>query len=287
MTGNNISRRRALLLTTIALPSFWASHARPSFAAKLRPDDAYASLVKARQELQVASDRYLPKKDWEGLRTYLTDEAVNMNNYDVSAQALLESKRLDAESKKDIGTIRRYGVGADVIIMYGGLKNEVDEGNESVSYAEVGLLTTIALPSFWASHAGASFAAKLRPDDAYASLVKARQELQIANDTFLQKKDWEGLRTYLTDEAVNMNNYDVSAQALLESKRLDAESKKDIGTIRRYGVGADVIIMYGGLKNEVDEGNESVSYAEVGKFLRGASQSLEEVLAICRSNGFN
>mmetsp|Transcript_24505 Transcript_24505/g.40173 ORF Transcript_24505/g.40173 Transcript_24505/m.40173 type:complete len:210 (-) Transcript_24505:99-728(-) len=149
------------------------------------------------------------------------------------------------------------------------------------------LLTTIALPSFWASHARPSFAAKLRPDDAYASLVKARQELQVASDRYLPKKDWEGLRTYLTDEAVNMNNYDVSAQALLESKRLDAESKKDIGTIRRYGVGADVIIMYGGLKNEVDEGNESVSYAEVGKFLRGASQSLEEVLAICRSNGFN
>ena len=55
-----------------------------------------------------------------------------MNNYESNAQALLESKRLDAESKKDIGTIRRYGVGADVIIMYGGLKNEIDEENESI-----------------------------------------------------------------------------------------------------------------------------------------------------------
>ena len=162
-----------------------------------------------------------------------------------------------------------------------------DPTTDNISRRRALLLTTIALPSFWASHASASFAAKLRPDDAYASLVKARQELQIASDTYLPKKDWEGLRTYLTEDAVNMNNYDVSAQALLESKRLDAESKKDIGTIRRYGVGADVIIMYGGLKNEVDEENESTSYAAVGKYLRGASQSLDEVLAICRSNGFN
>ena len=84
-----------------------------------------------------------------------------------------------------------------------------------------------------------------------------------------------------------MNNYESNAQALLESKRLDAESKKDIGTIRRYGVGADVIIMYGGLKNEIDEGNESTSASEVVKYLRRTSDSLDEVLAICRSNGFN
>ncbi|KAL7524250.1 hypothetical protein ACHAXR_000490 [Thalassiosira sp. AJA248-18] len=149
------------------------------------------------------------------------------------------------------------------------------------------LLGTIALPSFWASHAGPSLAAKLRPDDAYASLVNARKELQVAREKYLPKKDWEGLRDYLSEEAVNMNNYEVSAGALLESKRLDAESKKDIGTIRRYGVGADVIIMYGGLKGEVDEENESPNYASVEKYIRRTAESLDEVLAICRSNGFN
>lgn len=149
------------------------------------------------------------------------------------------------------------------------------------------ILGTIVLPPLWTINADISSAAKLRPDDAYANLVKAREELNVAGEKFVSKRDWEGLRTYLSDEAVNMNNYESNAQALLESKRLDAESKKDIGTIRRYGVGADVIIMYGGLKNEIDEGNESTSASEVAKYLRRTSDSLDEVLAICRSNGFN
>ena len=50
-----------------------------------------------------------------------------MNNYELYSTALLESKLLDAESKRSIGTIRTYGVGADVVIMYGGLKNELME----------------------------------------------------------------------------------------------------------------------------------------------------------------
>ena len=85
-----------------------------------------------------------------------------------------------------------------------------------------------------------------------------------------------------------MNNYEANAQALLESKRLDAESKKDIGTIRRYGVGADVIIMYGGLKNEINnkENDMPTSAGEVGTFIRRTSDSLDEVIAICKSNGF-
>ena len=78
-----------------------------------------------------------------------------------------------------------------------------------------------------------------------------------------------------------MNNYELNAQALLESKRLDAESKKDIGTIRRYGVGADVIIMYGGIKNELDEENESPNYSEIAKYLRRTGDALDEVIAIC------
>lgn len=150
-------------------------------------------------------------------------------------------------------------------------------------------LGTIAtIPSFWAAHAEVSSATpKLRPDDAYASLVKARQELQVAGATYLSKNDWEGLRAYLNEEAVNMNSYEANAQALLESKRLDAESKKDIGTIRRYGVGADVIIMYGGLKNEVDEENESPNFSAAGKYLKRTMDALDEVISICRSNGFD
>ena len=143
-----------------------------------------------------------------------------------------------------------------------------------------------SVPTFWALQSDVSLATKIKPDDAFASLVKARKELQTAGENYLPKRDWEGLRTFLEQDAINLNAYKANAGALLESKRLDAESKKDIGTIRRYGVGADVIIMYGGLKNEIDEENENPNGSEIAKYLRRTADSLDEVIAICRSNGF-
>jgi hypothetical protein len=96
------------------------------------------------------------------------------------------------------------------------------------------------------------------------------------------------LREYLSNEDSYLNNYDAYANALLTSKRLDAESKQAIGTIRRYGVGADVIIMYGGLKTELSEENEEPNSGEIEKYYIRALDSLEEVIAIVRSNpGFS
>lgn len=131
-----------------------------------------------------------------------------------------------------------------------------------------------------------AFAKGIKPDSAYAGLVKGREELITAAKTYFPKGDSEGLREFLnSDGAANINNYEANAQALLESKRLDNESKKEIGTIRRYGVGADVIIMYGGLKAEAEE--ERPNFGEMNKFLKRTLDSLDEVIAICRSNGFD
>lgn len=88
----------------------------------------------------------------------------------------------------------------------------------------------------------------IKPEAAFAGLVKAREELDYAFANFLNKKDYDSMREYFADESLNMNKYEENASALLASKQLDSESKVAIGTIRRYGVGADVIIMYGGLK---------------------------------------
>ena len=126
--------------------------------------------------------------------------------------------------------------------------------------------------------------AKLDPDEAYLNLRAAREELVAAGRTYFPKKDLEGLRDYLNNEDLNINNYESNAQALLESKRLDAESKKEIGTIRRYGVGADVIIMYGGLKGALSEENEIINFREVEKFYIRTLDALEEVIVIVRSN---
>ena len=164
------------------------------------------------------------------------------------------------------------------------------------------LLGSVVVVAAIVPPATADAAPKLRPDDAYSSLVGERNELRYAADTYLSGGDWDGIRVYLETKAVNMNNYETIAGALLESKRLDAESKRDIGTIRRYGVGADVIIMYGGLRKELfvvsddaigdDEGwgdgvgRDGINEAEVRKCLHRTTESLDEVIAICRGNGF-
>lgn len=117
---------------------------------------------------------------------------------------------------------------------------------------------------------------------AFDNLLKARIELVTAAKNYLVKGDYTGMREYL-ETANNMNSYEENAQALLESKRLDVESKKEIGTIRRYGVGADVIIMYGGLRTELSE--EPPDSGQVKLYWTRALDSLDEVITICRNNG--
>jgi hypothetical protein len=134
----------------------------------------------------------------------------------------------------------------------------------------------------------ASSKLNIDPETAYSNLRKAREELVVAGRTYFPKQDWEGLREYLSNEDSCINNYDANASALLMSKRLDTDSKQAIGTIRRYGVGADVIIMYGGLKAEIAEENDRPNSAEIQKFYVRTLDSLEEVIAIVRSNpGFS
>lgn len=154
--------------------------------------------------------------------------------------------------------------------------------------------TAVAKPAacvslFWASTLAMSRpaqAAKTTPDEAFANLILAREELITAAKRYLPKRDFEGMREFLANEATNINNFEANSLVLLESKRLDVESKKEIGTIRRYGVGADVMIMYGGLKTELDETNEFPNLYEIQKYLTRTLDSLEEVIVICRSNGF-
>jgi hypothetical protein len=149
-----------------------------------------------------------------------------------------------------------------------------------------GMTTTITSPPVVSN--AATPRTNIDPETAYNNLRKAREELVFAGRTYFPKRDWVGLREYLSNEDSYLNNYDAYANALLTSKRLDAESKQAIGTIRRYGVGADVIIMYGGLKAELSEENEEPNSGEIEKYYIRALDSLEEVIAIVRSNpGFS
>jgi hypothetical protein len=162
------------------------------------------------------------------------------------------------------------------------LANSDDEGNTRRTV----LKTMTSVPLAWIFQASTTnqpaLAKGIKPQAAFQSLRDAQQELITAAKTYLPTRDFEGMSSYLNEKAVNMNAFEANASALLESKRLDAESKKEIGTIRRYGVGADVIIMYGGLKAAVEEEDSG----ETQKYLKRTLDSLNEVILICRSNGF-
>jgi len=151
-------------------------------------------------------------------------------------------------------------------------------------------LTTTTTTTMMMSSSSACYATSstIDPETAYRNLRKAREELVAAGRIYFPKRNVDGLREYLNNEELNINSYDANASSLLKSKRLDAESKKEIGTIRRFGVGADVIIMYGALKSELSEDNERPNGAEIEKYYIRALDSLEEVIMIVRSNpGFS
>lgn len=134
----------------------------------------------------------------------------------------------------------------------------------------------------------AAFAETITPDKAYSNLVAARDELIEAAQKYLAKADWDGLTEYLQDPDHQINHYETNANVLLTSKRLDIESKKAIGTIRRYGVGADVLIMYGGLRAELESPmGDMPNMSAVQSYMVKTLDSLEEVIVICRSNGFD
>lgn len=55
------------------------------------------------------------------------------------------------------------------------------------------------------------------------------------------------------------------------------------GTIKRYGIGADVLIMLGGL-------NEAVTGADATKaksFTQKSKDALDEVIAVCKDSGLS
>jgi len=170
---------------------------------------------------------------------------------------------------------------------------EGDDGNDNNLISPSSrrqFLTTTTTATMMMSSSSACYAKSsiIDPETAYRNLRKAREELVVAGRIYFPKRNVDGLREYLNNEELYINSYDANANSLLKSKRLDAESKKEIGTIRRFGVGADVIIMYGGLKSELSEDNERPNAAEIEKYYIRALDSLEEVIMIVRSNpGFS
>ena len=211
-----------------------------------------------------------------------------MSRYAILLSLILYLQAEHASAFSSVATDKRFSTKS--------IENlEESDANNSLSSRRSVLLTTFSAAAAATLSPVVANAAppgpsksNINPETAYLNLRKAREELVFAGRTYFPKENWEGLREYLSNEDACINNYDANANALLTSKRLDAESKQAIGTIRRYGVGADVIIMYGGLKSELADDVENFNSSEISKYYIKTLDSLEEVIAIVRSNpGFS
>lgn len=126
------------------------------------------------------------------------------------------------------------------------------------------------------------------PKEAFANLIRAREELVNAKKMLASRKpgddDFADKFKEFINDAVNINNFEGNALALLSSKAISDETKKEIGTIRRYGVGADVQIMYGGVIAELDA-SEYPDMGEISKYIQRTLDSLQEVIILCEGDG--
>ena len=126
----------------------------------------------------------------------------------------------------------------------------------------------------------ASFNKNLTPADgknAAVQILAARTKLDAA-DKLVSAGDWKALKSLM--DSAPVSSFEENALVLVQSKALSPDDVKAIGTIKRYGVGADVIIMLGGLSAAA--GNADAGNAK--SYLAKAKASLDEILVICKGN---
>ena len=124
------------------------------------------------------------------------------------------------------------------------------------------------------------------------------------------KSDWEAMGKLLSDPL--FVQFDKTAGVLVRSDELTADDKVALGTIKRYGITADVIIMIGGLggvlragrvksmsaatggyadqkailddNEEEDEGEGEVNAEEARKYAKLVKGSVNDVLRIVKAS---
>tara|TARA_B110001452_G_scaffold252939_1_gene243179 strand:- start:508 stop:1146 length:639 start_codon:yes stop_codon:yes gene_type:complete len=120
------------------------------------------------------------------------------------------------------------------------------------------------------------------PEDgrtAFKDIVASRKVLDKA-DALLASKDYASISALL--DAAPVSSFGDNALILLNSKAIkDPDAIKQIGTIKRYGVGADVSIMLGGL-SEAARGSDA---AGAKSYLDKAKSSLDELIIIGKGAG--
>ena len=119
---------------------------------------------------------------------------------------------------------------------------------------------------------------KAEGSKAFAQIVACRAGVATV-DKLLRGGDFSGATTLLAQPP--FSSFKQSALVLVNSKVLSMEDIKAIGTEKRFGVGADVIIMLGGLADATERSDRGAGLDYASK----AAASLDEIIAIGRSNG--
>ena len=78
------------------------------------------------------------------------------------------------------------------------------------------------------------------------------------------KGEWEGVGSLIEDKI--FADFDKTASVLVRSDKITPEDKTALGTIKRYGLVADAIIMIGGLKAVLKAGGVKAVKGEAGGY---------------------
>ena len=111
---------------------------------------------------------------------------------------------------------------------------------------------------------------------AFSELVSARKTLDSLAVS-LGNGDRATVAKALSDAP--LSTLESNLLTLVQSPVLGMDEKKQIGTIKRYGVGADVLIMAGGLNSAIANNGDAQGY------LTKTSDALSEVILICKGAG--
>lgn len=138
----------------------------------------------------------------------------------------------------------------------------------------------LAAASALAPTVAAASVRKYSAADAQEAAGKIREARRMLDgvDALVDRGSFEDVQALLGTAPIS--TFEVDCTVLVQAPVLDAEDKKSIGTIKRYGVGADVIIMLGGLNEAA--GNEDAALAR--SYAAKARASLDEILVIIKSN---
>jgi hypothetical protein len=110
--------------------------------------------------------------------------------------------------------------------------------------------------------AGAVVSSSLAETQAAAKQLQLLSKLVGEMETLAGNSDWNGVASILSRK--EFVEFDKIANILVRSESISAEDRYALGTIKRYGLVADAIIMIGGLQEALRAGGIKMAAASSG-----------------------